>query len=130
MEKQLKILVVDDTKLNLSLITKVVASEGHIAITAQNGEEAVEKYTSEAPDLILMDVMMPVMDGHECIRRLRARPATRNLPIFAVTAKAMPADQQASLAAGASDYISKPIDEQQLVDKLKHWIARQAPAQG
>jgi CheY-like chemotaxis protein/anti-sigma regulatory factor (Ser/Thr protein kinase) len=119
MEKQLKILVVDDTKLNLSLITKVVASEGHIAITAQNGEEAVEKYTSEAPDLILMDVMMPVMDGYQATAKIRELAGGKWIPVIFLSAKAQDQDQVMGLEVGGDDYLTKPVNLTLLKAKIK-----------
>ena len=119
MEKQLKILVVDDTKLNLSLITKVVSSEGHIAIIAQNGEEAVEKYLSEAPDLILMDVMMPVMDGYQATEKIRELAGGKWIPVIFLSAKAQDQDQVKGLEVGGDDYLTKPVNLTLLKAKIK-----------
>ena len=123
MEKQLKILVVDDTKLNLSLITKVVASEGHLAITAQNGEEAVEKYLSEAPDIILMDVMMPVMDGFLFADEFNRDMAIAKIPVVAITSYVeSPLGQPVPF--DVAEYVSKPIKPKDLVVLVNKYLKK------
>ena len=119
MDKRLKVLVVDDTDLNLALITKVVTSEGHYAITAKNGKEAVEKYLSETPDLILMDVMMPVMDGYQATTKIRDLAKGKWIPVIFLSAKAQDHDQVKGLEAGGDDYLTKPVNLTLLKAKIK-----------
>lgn len=119
MDKQLKVLVVDDTELNLRLISKLVASEGHLAITACNGEEAIEKYLGEAPDLILMDVMMPVMDGYQATARIRELAGDKWIPVIFLSAKAQDQDQVKGLEVGGDDYLTKPVNLTVLKAKIK-----------
>lgn len=94
-------------------------------ITAGNGREAVDKVESD-PDiaLILMDIMMPGMDGYETMRAIRKRPESRSLPIVALTAKAMKGDREKCLEAGASDYMAKPVVTDQLLGVLRQWLHR------
>jgi CheY-like chemotaxis protein len=90
---------------------------------AENGREAIESLNSDpGVDLVLMDVMMPEMDGHEATRALRADPRFANLPVIALTAKAMKGDREKSIAAGASDYITKPVDIEQLISLMRVWL--------
>jgi CheY-like chemotaxis protein/anti-sigma regulatory factor (Ser/Thr protein kinase) len=118
-EKQLKILVVDDTELNLRLISKLVTSEGHSVVIAYNGEEAVQKYVSEAPDLILMDVMMPVMDGYQATARIRELAGEKWIPVIFLSAKAQDQDQVKGLEVGGDDYLTKPVNLTLLKAKIK-----------
>jgi CheY-like chemotaxis protein len=96
---------------------------------ADNGRRAIE-LVDATPDLsaVLMDVMMPELDGYETMRRIRANPAHADLPIIAVTAKAMKEDREKCIEAGASDYITKPVDADQLVSLLRVWTHRRGPA--
>ncbi|GAB4434505.1 MAG: hypothetical protein Kow0031_16250 [Anaerolineae bacterium] len=103
------ILLVEDHEFNLNTLTDYLSMQGFTVITATNGKEAIERARESTPNLILMDIQMPEMDGLEAIRRLRADPAFVALPIIALTALAMPGDRERCLAAGANDYISKPI---------------------
>ncbi|HEY8693473.1 MAG TPA: response regulator [Chloroflexota bacterium] len=104
-----KILVVDDTPSNVKVLRTLLAVRGYTVITAENGQDALDKAASEPPELILMDVVMPVMDGYEACRRLRALPATKDVPIVMVTASG-PQEKAKALAVGANDMIMKPVD--------------------
>ncbi len=119
MNKRLKILVVDDTELNLRLISKLVASEGHVAITAGNGEEAIEKFIGDEPDLVLMDVMMPVMDGYQATARIRELAGDKWIPVIFLSAKAQDQDQVKGLEVGGDDYLIKPVNLTVLKAKIK-----------
>ena len=114
----LKILVVDDTPANLTLLQTVLSTVGHIVISAVNGEEAVEKFQADAPDLILMDVMMPVMDGIEATRRIRALNTGRWVPIIFLSALTHRDDMVRGLEAGGDDYLPKPVDLVLLLAKI------------
>jgi CheY-like chemotaxis protein len=119
------ILVVEDDVRNIFALTKVLEPQGAHVVIARNGRESLEMLESH-PEvaLVLMDIMMPEMDGHEAIRQIRKRSAWAKLPIIALTAKAMPDDRDACLAAGASDYIPKPIDVEMLLSLIRVWTPR------
>jgi signal transduction histidine kinase/DNA-binding response OmpR family regulator/CHASE3 domain sensor protein len=124
-----RVLVVEDDVRNIFAVTKVLEPLGLHVDIARNGREALELLESRAqgeavPDLVLMDIMMPEMDGLAATRAIRAQPRFRRLPIIALTAKAMPDDQQACLAAGANDYIAKPLDVERLLSLLRVWMPR------
>jgi CheY-like chemotaxis protein len=117
-----KILVVDDTELNRDLVVQLLEDEYDIII-AENGEEAVQKTDAERPDLILMDLGMPVMDGWEATKRLKANDALKHIPVIAVTSHAMVGDEIEARKAGCDDYLPKPIDEDLLIKKIKKYLA-------
>jgi CheY-like chemotaxis protein len=106
------LLVVDDEPANVELIRMIVEDAALEVrfVSARNGEEALARVREATPDLVLMDLMMPVLDGWEATRRLKADPATARIRVVALTAQAMPGDRAHALAAGCDDYITKPID--------------------
>jgi CheY-like chemotaxis protein len=118
-------LVADDEPANIDLIRMVVehAELDLCLLTATNGEEAVARARAAAPDLVLMDLKMPVVDGWEATRRLKSDPATASITVIAVTAQAMPGDREQALAAGCDDYVTKPIDVRWLLALLKERFA-------
>ncbi|MFM8321218.1 MAG: response regulator [Chloroflexota bacterium] len=116
----LHVLVVEDSPTNQALVCDFLRSLGCRVDSAANGLEAIQLAGENPPDLVLMDIQMPVMDGLEAIQRLRALPQFNRLPIIALTALVMPGDREQCLKAGASDYLSKPIQ----LDKLREAIAR------
>ena len=113
-----KILVVDDTDFNRDLIVQLLEGEYEI-VTAVDGAEAVQKAESERPDLILMDLGLPVLDGWDATRRIKANRELRGVPIIAVTSHAMAGDEMRAREAGCDDYLPKPIDENELMIKIK-----------
>ncbi|MFN2449762.1 MAG: HAMP domain-containing protein [Candidatus Baltobacteraceae bacterium] len=120
-----KVLVVDDDARNIYALS--AALEGHHlqVVSAESGQEGIDLLMSDPEiDLVLMDIMMPEMDGYETTRRIRANPAFQRLPIIALTAKAMKGDRESCIAAGASEYISKPVDIDQLISLLRIWLNR------
>lgn len=120
-----KILVVDDDMRNVYALVAAMEAKGMTALFAQNGREGLACLQTN-PDiaLVIMDIMMPEMDGYEAIRQIRKLPAFYNLPVIALTAKAMKQDREKCLAAGASDYISKPVQLDQLFSLLKVWLQK------
>ena len=118
-----KVLVVDDDVRNIFALNSLLERHGMNVITATNGQDAI-KLLDENRDLalILMDVMMPEMDGYETMRRIRENPAHRTLPIISLTAKAMKGDREKCLQAGASDYVAKPVNTQQLLSLVRMWL--------
>ncbi|MDZ8081136.1 MAG: response regulator [Nostoc sp. DcaGUA01] len=120
-----KILIVDDDLRNIFAITSFLESYHMQVEFAENGRDGIEKL-QENPDIniVLMDIMMPEMDGYETTRAIRQQPQFRSLPIIALTAKAMPGDREKCIDAGASDYITKPVDTEQLLSLLRVWLYR------
>ncbi|SDL29521.1 HAMP domain-containing protein [Nonomuraea jiangxiensis] len=118
-----KVLVVDDDTRNLFAITSILELHGMTVLHAENGRHGIETLTGHPDiDLVLMDVMMPEMDGYVATTTIRAMPQYADLPIIAVTAKAMPGDQEKALNAGASDYVTKPVDTDHLLQRIRHWL--------
>ena len=125
MFKDKKILIVDDDVRNVFALTSVLEAHGMQIVYAENGREALEQLASQDEvDLVLMDIMMPELDGYETMRAIRAMPEHERLPIIALTAKAMKGDREKSIAAGASDYITKPVDMDQLIALMRVWAHR------
>ncbi|MFI6144530.1 HAMP domain-containing protein [Streptomyces sp. NPDC051109] len=119
------VLVVDDDARNLYALSGVLELHGIRVLHAEDGRKGIETLTrNEDVDLILMDVMMPELDGYAATAEIRRMPAHAGLPIIAVTAKAMPGDREKSLAAGASDYVTKPVDADDLIARVRHWLTR------
>jgi two-component system cell cycle response regulator DivK len=113
------ILLVDDDIHNQKIFETVLRHSGFRVRMAANGEEALREARAELPALILMDLSIPVIDGWECSRQLKADPATRHIIILALTAHAMRGDQERALAAGCDGYLSKPISPKKLVEEVK-----------
>ncbi len=120
-----KVMIVDDDVRNIFSLTSVLESQGMSVVFAENGRDAMEvlKNTPDV-DIVLMDVMMPEMDGYETTRAIREMPEFAELPIISLTAKAMKGDREKSIASGASDYITKPVDTDQLLSLMRVWLYR------
>ena len=119
------ILVVDDDVRNIFSLTSMLEDHGMVVRFAENGKQAIDELKKDANvDAVLMDVMMPEMDGYETTRAIRAMDQFKSLPIIALTAKAMKGDREKCIAAGASDYITKPVDTEQLLSLLRVWLYR------
>jgi CheY-like chemotaxis protein len=120
-----KVLLVDDDARNIFALSSVLERHGMNVLTATTGREAIELIAANSDiSLVLMDIMMPEMDGYETIQHIRARGAFRRLPIVALTAKAMKGDREKCLEAGASDYLAKPVNTEQLLTMLRMWLHR------
>ncbi len=120
-----KMLIVDDDMRNVFSLTSLLTDNGIEVVEAENGREALSRLAEHADiHVVLMDIMMPEMDGFEAMREIRRNPLLRDLPVIAMTAKAMQGDHQKCLDAGASDYIAKPIDTQKLLSLLRVWACR------
>jgi len=119
------VLVVDDDARNVFALSSVLERHGMRVLAATTGREAIESIEAN-PDIsiVLMDIMMPEMDGYETIEQIRARSRFRRLPIVALTAKAMKGDREKCLEAGASDYLAKPVNTEQLLTMLRMWLHR------
>jgi CheY-like chemotaxis protein len=120
-----KVLVVDDDVRNIFALSSVLERHGMVVLTAETGKEAIAILDS-TPDvsIVLMDIMMPEMDGYETSRVIRQNSAFQRLPIIALTAKAMKGDREKTLQAGASDYLAKPVNTEQLLSTLRIWLHR------
>ena len=120
-----QVLVVDDDVRNIFALSSVLERRGMTVLTASTGREAIDKLDT-TPDvaIVLMDIMMPEMDGYETMEVIRGNPAFRRLPIIALTAKAMKGDREKCLEAGASDYLAKPVNTEQLLSSLRTWLHR------
>ena len=122
------LLLIEDNELNRDMLTRRMQKRGYQIVTAADGEAGVAMAQNEAPALILMDVSLPGIDGWEATRRIRAAPATRHIPIIALTAYATPGDRETSLAAGCDDFDTKPIDLPRLLGKIENLLKRGSPA--
>jgi CheY-like chemotaxis protein len=118
-----KVLVIDDDIRNVFALTSSLEQRGMKVVFAENGREGIERlHQHPNTDLVLLDIMMPEMDGYETARAIRGTPRFEHLPIISLTAKAMKGDREKALAAGASDYITKPVDLDQLVSMMRVWL--------
>ncbi len=114
-----KILVVEDNDMNWDMLSRRLSRKGYEVVVATDGQQGLDIAQSEAPDLILMDMSLPVVDGWEATRRLKTAPETRSIPVIALTAHAMARDRQEALAAGCDDYEGKPIEFERLLSKIQ-----------
>ena len=121
-----KILLVEDNELNRDMLSRRLQRKGHEVLMAEDGAQAVATAERESPELILLDMSLPVVDGWEAARRLKASPATAGIPIIALTAHAMSGDRERALEAGCDDYDTKPVDFPQLLGKIEAALARKA----
>ena len=117
-----KILVVEDNEDSRELVVKVLKNKGYQVTAAVDGEEAVEKAIAEKPDLILLDISLPKLDGYEVAKKLKSLAEFQDIPIVALTAHAMKGDREKVIVAGFEGYITKPINVRELPDQLKSYI--------
>ncbi len=117
-----KVLVVDDEELFRIMISEILSAEGFEIIVAENGEEAIEIALASLPDLILMDMNMPIMTGFQAIRTLKEKDKTKNTPILAVTANDTTGDYDEAYKAGCDAYLPKPIDADRLIERVKELV--------
>lgn len=121
-----KILYVEDNEDNIYMLSNRLARKGYEVIVATDGEQGVDLARSEAPALILMDLTLPVVDGWEATRRLKAASETRDIPVIALTAHAMSDDREKALAAGCDDFDTKPVDLKRLLGKIQALLSEGA----
>ncbi len=119
-----KILLVEDNEMNRDMLSRRLARRGYEVVIAVDGGQGVALAQSERPDLILMDMSLPVLDGWEATRRLKADPGTSGIPLIALTAHAMAGDQEKALAAGCDDYDTKPVELSSLLAKIEARLVR------
>lgn len=117
-----RILLVEDNEMNLDMLSRRLERRGYDIVIATDGTQGVALATEEAPDLILMDMSLPVMDGWEATRRIKADEAISHIPIIALTAHAIAGDREKALAAGCDEYESKPVKFPRLMEKIKSFL--------
>ena len=122
-----RVLIVEDNELNRDMLSRRLTRRGYEVLLAHDGAQGVAMATSTGPDIVLMDMSLPVLDGWEATRQLKAAPGTRAIPVIALTAHAMTGDEAKAREAGCDDFDTKPVEFERLVGKIEHWIAR-APA--
>ena len=123
-----KILLVEDNEMNRDMLSRRLERKGFEVVLAVDGQSGVEMARSQAPDLVLMDMSLPVLDGWEATRRLKADAATQGIPVIALTAHAMSSDRQKALEAGCDDYDTKPVELPRLLDKIAALLNASATA--
>ena len=117
-----RVLYIEDNEANMYLISYMLTARGHLMLQAWDGAEGVERALTARPDLILLDIQLPGMDGYETARRLRAEPDLAGIPIVALTSYAMVGDREKALAAGCSGYIEKPINPDTFVEQIEQFL--------
>lgn len=125
-----RILLVEDNEMNRDMLSRRLSRRGFEVLLAENGQIGVELTASEKPDLVLMDMSLPIVDGWEATRRIKADPATSGIPVIALTAHAMASDRDMALQAGCDDYDSKPVDLARLILKIEQLLdaSQKSPA--
>lgn len=119
-----KVLLVEDNEMNRDMLSRRLERKGYEVVFAEDGSMAVDMAGSEQPDLILMDMSLPVLDGWEATRRIKADAATNSIPIIALTAHAMAGDREKAMEVGCEDYDTKPVDFPRLLGKIEGLIAK------
>jgi CheY-like chemotaxis protein len=114
-----KILLVEDNEMNRDMLSRRLERKGYVVVLAVDGQSGVEMAQTEAPDLVLMDMSLQVMDGWEATRRLKAEAPTKHIPVIALTAHAMSGDREKALEAGCDDYDTKPVEMPRLLGKIE-----------
>lgn len=122
-----RILLVEDNEMNRDAISRLLERRGFTVLVACDGEEGVRRCRETLPDLVLMDLGLPVLDGFEATRRIKADPATAAIPVVALTARALTSDREAAFAAGCDEYDTKPVDLARLTEKIRRLLGMEAP---
>ncbi|MFN7924681.1 MAG: response regulator [Bryobacteraceae bacterium] len=118
-----KLLLVEDNEMNRDMLSRRLAKKGYEVVIAVDGAEGVERATADSPDLILMDITLPVMNGWDATRALKGQERTRDIPVIALTALAMVGDREQALEAGCDDYDTKPVELPRLLEKIEALLA-------
>jgi CheY-like chemotaxis protein len=119
-----KILLVEDNEMNRDMLSRRLERRGHQVVMADDGQRGVEMAQTEMPDIILMDMNLPVIDGWEAARRIKQAPETREIPVIALTSHAMAGDRERALESGCDDYDTKPVDFTRLLEKIDALLAK------
>jgi CheY-like chemotaxis protein len=117
-----KVLLVEDNEMNRDILSRRLSRRGYVVVFAMDGRQGVEMARSEKPDIILMDMSLPVMDGWEATRRVKSDNAMRNVPVIGLTAHAMSGDREKALEAGCDDYDTKPVELDRLIEKIEQLL--------
>lgn len=123
----MKILLVEDNEMNRDMLSRRLIRRGYTIVIAEDGAQALQMAISETPQLILMDMGLPVIDGWEATRRMKADPRTRDIPVIALTAHAMTADRDRAMDAGCDDFDTKPVDLPRLLSKIEAFTPDDTP---
>jgi two-component system cell cycle response regulator DivK len=118
-----RILAVEDQEDNMQILRDLLNSAGYVITEAVNGEQALAAVAKQRPDLILMDIQIPIIDGYEVTRRIKADPALKSIPIIAVTSHALSGGEEKARAAGCDDFVSKPYSPRQLLAKVRQYLS-------
>ena len=118
------ILVVEDQEDNMQILRDLLVSAGYEMVVAENGEEALAAVAKQRPDLILMDIQLPIMDGYEATRRIKADPALKDIPVIVVTSYALSGDEGKAREAGCDAYVTKPYSPRQLLAKIREFLPK------
>ena len=121
-----KVLLVEDNEINRDMLSRRLIRRGYAVVFAVDGQQGVDMAKSEQPDIILMDMSLPVIDGWEATRRVKADDATRGTPVIGLTAHAMAGDREKALAAGCDEYDTKPVELDRLIEKMERLLAAKA----
>lgn len=123
-----KILLIEDNEMNRDMLSRRLIRRGYEVVMAVDGQQGIDMARTQAPDLVLMDMSLPVIDGWEAAGRLKGTPETRNIPIIALTAHAMVGDREKAIGAGCDDFDTKPIDLSRLLEKIESLLGNKAKA--
>jgi CheY-like chemotaxis protein len=121
-----KILLVEDNEMNRDMLSRRLAKRGYEVVVAVDGEQGVALARAEVPQLVLMDMSLPVLDGWEATRQIKAAPETRDIPVIALTAHAMSGDREKAMEVGADDFDTKPVELTRLLEKIEALLAKRA----
>jgi len=119
-----KVLLVEDNEMNLDILSRRLSRRGYVVVFAMDGQQGVEMARSEKPDIILMDMSLPIIDGWEATRRVKSDNAIRDVPVIGLTAHAMSGDREKALEAGCDDYDTKPVEFDRLISKIERLLSQ------
>ena len=122
------VLIIEDNEQNMYLMKYLLEARGYRTVTARDGHEGIAAARAEAPDVILLDIQLPTISGHEVARTLKADPSVSAIPVIAVTSYAMPGDREEVMAAGCTGYIEKPIDPDSFIDRMESFVGNDLAA--
>jgi CheY-like chemotaxis protein len=125
-----KILLVEDNEMNRDMLSRRLIRKGYVLVMAEDGQQGLMMAKSESPELILLDMSLPVMDGWEAARQLKAAPETKAIPVIALTAHAMSGDREKAIEAGCDDYDTKPVEFARLLQKIEALLGKAAGTTG
>ena len=125
-----KVLLVEDNEMNRDMLSRRLQRRGHDVVVSVDGEDGVNKASAELPDIILMDMDLPVLNGWAAVRKIKSAPETQSIPVIALTAHAMAGDREKSLEAGCDDYDTKPVEFARLIEKMESLLEKGGQVNG